>query len=72
MLTKLILFELVCCLRKNFMFIGDANKLIVHELGATSKIFALTSHEERVIQRNATMAFGLMSSHRNLNFILQK
>lgn len=42
---------------------SDNNKLIVHELGATEKIFNLISHEERVVQRNATMALGLLSSH---------
>jgi hypothetical protein len=44
---------------------SENNKLIVHELGATPKIFALTSHEERAILRNATMAFGILSAHRN-------
>ena len=46
---------------------SDNNRLIVHELGATAKLFALISHEERVISRNATMAFGTLSAHRNSN-----
>jgi hypothetical protein len=41
--------------------IGDNNKLIVHELGATAKLNELLNHEDRTIQRNATMAFGLLS-----------
>lgn len=42
---------------------SDNNKLAVHELGATNKLYSLLNHEERVIQRNATMAFGLLSAH---------
>ena len=49
-------------------FKGDTNKLAVHELGGTPKLFALTSHEERTIQRNATMAFGLLSAHSKIDF----
>ena len=41
---------------------GDNNKLIVHELGATAKLNELLNHEDRSIQRNATMAFGILSS----------
>lgn len=53
-------------LNKLLFFKGDGNKLIVHELNATQKIFALTNHEERVIQRNATMALGVLSSNCNI------
>jgi hypothetical protein len=49
-------------------YLGDSNKLAVHELGATPKLFALTSHEERTIQRNATMAFGLLSANSKSKF----
>jgi hypothetical protein len=40
---------------------------MVHELGATGKLYTLMSHEERVIVRNATMAFGLLSGHSKLH-----
>lgn len=48
----------VCFRRK-----GDNNKLIVHELGASERVFNLIASEERVVQRNATMVFGLLSAH---------
>ena len=44
---------------------GDNNKLLVHQLGATPTLFTLINHEERVIQRNATMVFGLLSAPSN-------
>jgi hypothetical protein len=42
---------------------SDNNRLQIHQLGATGKIFKLVCHEERVIQRNATMVFGLLSAN---------
>lgn len=43
---------------------SDANKAVVHELGATSKVFNLiATSEERVVQRNATMVLGLLSAN---------
>jgi len=42
---------------------GDTNVLNVHELGATPKIFNLLSHEDRLVQRNATMVFGILSGN---------
>lgn len=41
---------------------GDNNKLKIHNLRGTEKIFFLTSHEDKIIQRNATMVFGILSS----------
>lgn len=35
---------------------------MVHDLGATAKIYELLNHEDRTIQRNATMVFGLLSA----------
>ena len=44
----------------------------MHELGATPKLYALTAHEERVIQRNSTMAFGILSSHPEIRKYLRQ
>lgn len=43
---------------------SDGNKLLLHEMGATDSLFELTHHENPIVKRNATMVFGLMSSHR--------
>ena len=51
---------------------SDNNKLMVHELGATGKLFNLMSHEERVIVRNATMAFGILSGHSEVRKFLRQ
>ena len=48
---------------------SDGNKLLLHEMGATDTLFTLTRHENPVVQRNATMVFGLMASHRKLLFL---
>ncbi len=47
---------------------NDQNKLMVHELGATAKLYELLNHEDRQVQRNATMAFGLLSACCKLDF----
>lgn len=47
---------------------SDQNKLMVHELGATAKLYELLSHEDRQVQRNSTMAFGLLSACCNYTF----
>ncbi len=47
---------------------SDGNKLLLHEMGATDTLFTLTHHENPIVQRNATMVFGLMASHRKLFF----
>ena len=51
-----------------FCFKGDTNVLNVHELGATPKIFNLLSHEDRLVQRNATMVFGILSGNGEMRF----
>ena len=43
---------------------SDANKLMLHEMGATDTLFTLTHHENSLVQRNATMVFGLLAAHR--------
>lgn len=48
---------------------SDANKLLLHEMGATDTLFTLTHHENPVVQRNATMVFGVMSAHRKISFL---
>ena len=45
---------------------------MVHELGATAKLFNLMSHEERVIVRNSTMAFALLSGHPEVRKFLRQ
>lgn len=45
---------------------SDGNKLMLHEMGATDTLFTLTHHENPIVQRNATMVFGLLSAHRNV------
>jgi hypothetical protein len=47
---------------------SDANKLLLHEMGATDTLFTLTHHENPIVQRNATMVFGVMSAHRKISF----
>ena len=47
---------------------SDANKLLLHEMGATDILFTLTHHENSIVQRNATMVFGIMAAHRKLTF----
>ncbi len=44
-------------------FSGDNNRLIIHELQATIKLFKLMSHNDKTVQRNATMAFGALSGN---------
>ncbi|CAF1328260.1 unnamed protein product [Adineta steineri] len=51
---------------------SDGNKLLLHEMGATDTLFALTHHENPVVQRNATMVFGLMASHPDVRQYLRK
>ncbi|CAF0799893.1 unnamed protein product [Brachionus calyciflorus] len=51
---------------------SDGNKLAVHELGATPKIYSLINHEDRVIQRNSTMVFGLLSAHSEVRKYLRQ
>jgi hypothetical protein len=51
---------------------SDANKLTVHELGGTARLFSLTNHEERTVQRNATMAFGLLSAQSEIRKYLRQ
>jgi hypothetical protein len=41
-------------------------------LGATHKLYTLLDHEERAIQRNATMAFGILSSNVNVRKALRQ
>lgn len=48
---------------------SDANKLMLHEMGATDTLFNLTHHENPIVQRNATMVFGVMAAHRKIHFI---
>ena len=43
---------------------SDGNKLLLHEMVATDTLFTLTHHENSIVQRNATMVFGIMSAHR--------
>ncbi len=45
---------------------SDGNKLLLHEMGATDTLFTLTHHENPIVQRNATMVFGVMSTHRKI------
>jgi hypothetical protein len=45
---------------------SDGNKLLLHEMGATDTLFTLTHHENAIVQRNATMVFGIMSAHRKI------
>ncbi len=47
---------------------SDGNKLLLHEMGATDTLFTLTHHENPIVQRNATMVFGAMSTHRKTYF----
>ncbi|CAF1281159.1 unnamed protein product [Didymodactylos carnosus] len=42
---------------------SDNNKLTLHQMGATDTLFTLTHHENPTVQRNATMAFGLLAAH---------
>ena len=49
---------------------SDANKLTLHEMGATDTLFTLTHHENPIVQRNATMVFGLLSAHRKSIFFV--
>ncbi|CAF1511372.1 unnamed protein product [Adineta ricciae] len=51
---------------------SDANKLLLHEMGATDTLFTLTQHENPIIKRNATMVFGLLSSHPDIRQYLRK
>ena len=51
---------------------SDANKLTVHELGGTARLFSLTNHEERTVQRNDTMAFGLLSAQSEIRKYLRQ
>ncbi len=37
-------------------------------MGATDTLFTLTHHENPIVQRNATMVFGVMSAHRKRKF----
>jgi hypothetical protein len=45
---------------------SDGNKLLLHEMGATDTLFTLTHHENTIVQRNATMVFGVMAAHRKI------
>ncbi|CAF3201262.1 unnamed protein product [Rotaria socialis] len=51
---------------------SDANKLMLHEMGATDTLFTLTHHENQTVQRNATMVFGLLSAHPDIRRHLRK
>ncbi|CAF1513728.1 unnamed protein product [Rotaria magnacalcarata] len=51
---------------------SDANKLMLHEMGATDTLFTLTHHENQIVQRNATMVFGLLSAHPDIRRHLRK
>jgi hypothetical protein len=44
---------------------GDNNRLAVHQLNATMKLFKLISHEDRTVQRNSAMAFSVLSGNSN-------
>lgn len=49
---------------------SDANKLLLHEMGATDTLFTLTHHENPIVLRNATMVFGVLSAHRKIHLLL--
>ncbi|CAF0827367.1 unnamed protein product [Rotaria sordida] len=51
---------------------SDGNKLMLHEMGATDILFTLTHHENPIVQRNATMVFGVMAAHPDIRRHLRK
>ena len=42
---------------------GEDNKKVLLDLGAVDYFLKLLQHEDRIVRRNACMAFGLMTSH---------
>ncbi|XP_053116677.1 armadillo repeat-containing protein 3 isoform X2 [Hemicordylus capensis] len=45
---------------------GEENKLTLLELGALEPLFKLVTHEDPIVRRNATMAVGIMASHKDV------
>ena len=43
---------------------GDENKKTLLDLNAHLLLFKLLTHEEKTVRRNATMALGVIASHR--------
>ncbi|XP_013381649.1 armadillo repeat-containing protein 3 isoform X2 [Lingula anatina] len=50
----------------------DENKKVLMDLGAVEKMLKLMQSEDRIVRRNALMAFGVMSAHPDVRKLLRK
>ncbi|XP_019363847.1 PREDICTED: armadillo repeat-containing protein 3 isoform X5 [Gavialis gangeticus] len=51
---------------------GDENKVTLLNLGAVEPLFKLISHEDPIVRKNATMAFGIMASNSDVKKLLRE
>lgn len=51
---------------------SDNNRLQVHQLNATMKLYNLINHEDRIVQRNACMAFALLTNNAEVRRYLRE
>uniref|UniRef100_A0A8C8VIK1 Armadillo repeat containing 3 n=1 Tax=Pelusios castaneus TaxID=367368 RepID=A0A8C8VIK1_9SAUR len=51
---------------------GDENKVTLLGLGVVEPLFKLVSHEDPLVRRNATMAFGILASNNDVKKLLRE
>lgn len=52
------MYDFVLCVMS-----GEENKVTLLELGAVEPLTKLLTHEDKIVRRNATMIFGILTSN---------
>nr|XP_027784448.1 armadillo repeat-containing protein 3 isoform X1 [Marmota flaviventris] len=55
-----------------FALKGEENKATLLELGAVEPLTKLLTHEDKIVRRNATMIFGILSSNSDVKKLLRE
>ncbi|KAM5235821.1 armadillo repeat-containing protein 3 isoform 1-T1 [Ctenodactylus gundi] len=55
-----------------FALKGEENKATLLELGAVEPLTKLLTHEDRIVRRNATMIFGVLTSNNDVKKLLRE
>ncbi|XP_019489486.1 PREDICTED: armadillo repeat-containing protein 3, partial [Hipposideros armiger] len=55
-----------------FALKGEENKATLLELGAVEPLTKLLTHEDKIVKRNATMIFGILSSNSDVKKLLRE
>ncbi|XP_025252537.1 armadillo repeat-containing protein 3 isoform X3 [Theropithecus gelada] len=55
-----------------FALKGEENKATLLELGAVEPLTKLLTHEDKIVRRNATMIFGILSSNNDVKKLLRE